>query len=189
MPSRIPPSDVHSLYQAHHGWLRGWLLCRLGNNAFDAADLAHDVFVRLLAAPRAFDSPQGARAYLRSMGNGICIDLWRRQNVERAWLDTLATCASAAAPSAEQQAIIIETLLQVADMLRQLPPKVARAFILAQVDGMKYRDIAAELKVSERTIKTYLAQALLHCALLEAAHQTALQPAHGAAGRHAPTAF
>ncbi|WZB75834.1 sigma factor-like helix-turn-helix DNA-binding protein [Achromobacter insuavis] len=88
----------------------------------------------------------------------MCIDLWRRQEVERAWLDTLGTCAGATAPSAEQQAIIVETLLQAAQMLQQLPPKVARAFILAQVDGMKYRDIAAELGVSERTIKSYLAR-------------------------------
>lgn len=183
-----PSSDIHSLYQAHHGWLRTWLLRRLGN-AFDAADLAHDAFVRLLAAPRAFDTPQGARAYLRSMGNGMCIDLWRRQEVERAWLDTLNTCAGAAAPSAEQQAIIIETLLQAADMLRQLPPKVAQAFILSHVDGLKYREIALALGVSERTIKKYLAQAMLHCALLEAAHQAATQPMHIApAGLHAPAA-
>ncbi|CUI48368.1 sigma-70 family RNA polymerase sigma factor [Achromobacter xylosoxidans] len=186
-PDSSPP-DIHSLYQAHHGWLRSWLLRRLGN-AFDAADLAHDAFVRLLAAPRAFDSPQGARAYLRSMGNGMCIDLWRRQEVERAWLDTLGTCAGATAPSAEQQAIIVETLLQVAQMLQQLPPKVARAFILAQVDGMKYRDIAAELGVSERTIKSYLARALLHCALLEASHQAAAQPRHfSASPSRAPAA-
>ena len=58
--SRSP--DILSLYQAHHGWLRGWLLRRLGN-AFDAADLAHDAFARLLAAPRAFDSPQGCLLY------------------------------------------------------------------------------------------------------------------------------
>lgn len=184
------PSDIHHLYQAHHGWLRTWLLRRLGN-AFDAADLAHDAFVRLLAAPRAFDTPQGARAYLRSMGNGLCIDLWRRQEVERAWLDTLNTCAGAAAPSAEQQAIIIETLMQAAEMLRQLPPKVARAFILSHVDGLKYREIAVELDVSERTIKKYLAQAMLHCALLEAAHHAATQPVHvppAALGAPAPSA-
>lgn len=187
-PDSRPP-DIHSLYQAHHGWLRNWLLRRLGN-AFDAADLAHDAFVRLLAAPRAFDSPQGARAYLRSMGDGMCIDLWRRREVERAWLDTLATCAGAAAPSAEHQAIIVETLLQAADMLRQLPPKVARAFILAQVDGMKYRDIAVELAVSERTVKSYLARAMLHCALLEASYQAAAAPGHfPAPTAHAPTAL
>jgi len=38
---------VDALYQGHHRWLQGWLGRKLGN-AGDAADLAQDVFVRLL---------------------------------------------------------------------------------------------------------------------------------------------
>ncbi|QBR42214.1 hypothetical protein EHF36_01560 [Kerstersia gyiorum] len=38
-----------AMYQSHHGWLRTWLQRRLGNTA-DAADLAQDAFLRLLAA-------------------------------------------------------------------------------------------------------------------------------------------
>ncbi|WP_276204144.1 sigma factor, partial [Delftia tsuruhatensis] len=39
--------DVATLYSDHHGWLLGWLRKRLGN-AFDAADLTQDTYVRLL---------------------------------------------------------------------------------------------------------------------------------------------
>ncbi|MDZ4357508.1 MAG: sigma factor, partial [Variovorax sp.] len=39
--------EVRVLYGDHHGWLQGWLRRRLGS-ACDAADLAHDVFMRLL---------------------------------------------------------------------------------------------------------------------------------------------
>lgn len=157
--------EIEDLYQAHCGWLRAWLMRRLGSDS-DAADLTQDAFLRLLVAPRGFDSPQGARAYLRSMGKGLCIDLWRRREVERAWRETLTQ--HAVAPSPEQQAIVIETLLEVGAMLRRLPPKVADAFMMAQVEGLKYREIAERLGVSERMVKKYLAQALVHCALLEA---------------------
>ncbi|MBH3436286.1 MULTISPECIES: hypothetical protein [Pseudomonas] len=40
--------------------------------------------------PRAVSSPVDARAYLRTMARGMCIDLWRWREVEQAWLDTLA---------------------------------------------------------------------------------------------------
>lgn len=159
-------SQIEGLYQAHYGWLRSWLMRRL-NNACDAADLAQDAFVRLLTTPRHFDSEQGARAYLRTMGNGMCIDLWRRREVERAWRETLTQ--SSTAPSPEQQAIVLETLLEVGAMLSKLPAKAAEAFVLAQVEGLKYRDIAQRLGVSERMVKKYLAQALVQCALLESA--------------------
>ena len=69
--------EVRSLYSDHHGWLQGWLRRRLGN-AFDAADLAHDVFIRLLARrePVAMKEP---RAYLSSVARGLVIDHWRRR--------------------------------------------------------------------------------------------------------------
>ncbi|UNY92075.1 MULTISPECIES: hypothetical protein [Pseudomonas] len=48
--------------------------------------------MRLLLKPAShgFSSPVDARANLRTMARGICIDLWRRREVEQAWLDTLA---------------------------------------------------------------------------------------------------
>ncbi|WBX88640.1 sigma-70 family RNA polymerase sigma factor [Achromobacter mucicolens] len=161
--------SVEALYCDHHHWLRSWLLHRLGNTA-DAADLAHDTFLRLLGKtvfPH-FGSVGEARAYLRTVGHALCVDLWRRREVERAWLDALAAQPELVAPSLEHQAIIIETLLAVGRMLGRLSEKAAAAFVMAQVDGTPYRDIAATLGVSERMIKKYIAQAMLQCALIEA---------------------
>lgn len=158
---------LESLYSDHHGWLQGWLRRKLGN-ASDAADLAHDAFVRLLVKPREFDSFEGARAYLSTMGRGLVIDLWRRRELEQAWAAAVAARPEALAPSPEHLAIIMETLYEVAAMLEGLPRKAASSFVMAQVDGLTYREIALELGVSERMVKKYMAQAMLHCALLEA---------------------
>ena len=78
------------------------------------------------------------RSYLRSMANGMCVDLWRRRNIEQAWLDTLAAQPEAVAPSAEHQAIVLEALREIDAMLRTLPPKVGRAFVMA-VAGDVYK--------------------------------------------------
>lgn len=164
----LSPS-LETLYCDHHGWLQSWLHRRLGN-ASDAADLAHDTFLRLLTKPasRGFDSFAEARAYLRTAATGLCVDLWRHREIEKAWLDTLAARPEAFAPSPEHQAIVIETLMEVGAMLSRLSQKAARAFVLAQVDGVPYREIATELDVSERMVKKYIAQAMLQCALIEA---------------------
>ena len=159
--------EFRALYLGHHDWLHGWLRRRLGNAA-DASDLAHDAFLRLLCAPRRFDGEAPARGYLRTVANGMCIDLWRRRQVEQAWLATLAARPQAMEPSAEQRAIVIETLLEIGDMLARLPPRAARAFVMAQVDGLRYGEIGTRLGVSERMVKKYMAQAMLQCALIEA---------------------
>ena len=43
-----------------------------------------------------------------------------------------------------------------------------RAFVLAQIHEMTYREIGAELGVSERMVKKYMAQAMLQCLLFQA---------------------
>jgi RNA polymerase sigma factor (sigma-70 family) len=161
--------EVLDLYQAHHGWLQGWLRRRLGDAA-EAADLAHDAFVRLIARPAAmsFASPGEARAYLRTMAQGMCVDLWRRRQVEQAWLDTLAAQPEAFEPSLEYRAIIIETLMEIGALIARLSEKVRTAFVLAQIHGMTTREISAELGVSDRMVQKYLAQAMLHLALIDA---------------------
>ncbi|MBN3816446.1 sigma-70 family RNA polymerase sigma factor [Paraburkholderia sp. Se-20369] len=161
--------DVHALYRDHHGWLQGWLRRRLGD-AVDAADLAHDAFLRLIVkpAPKGFGSDVEARAYLRTMAQGMCIDLWRRRQVEQAWLDSLAAQPEPCEPSPEHRAIVIETLMEIGALISRLPDKARRAFIMAQIHELPTREIAGELAVSERMVQKYLAQAMLQLALVEA---------------------
>ena len=160
-------AKVASLYVENHSWVQQWITRRLGN-ASDAAELAQDVFVRLLAQPREFDSDSHARAWLSRVSLHLCVDFWRRKQLERAWLDALAQMPEAHWPSQEQQAIILETLGQLQDLLERLPARVAEAFSLSQLHGMGYREIGELLGVSERTVTKYIAQAMFHCALLEA---------------------
>lgn len=180
MQFEVQAQAIDVLYSNHHRWLIGLLRRKLGN-ACDAADLAHDAFLRLLLRPRNFDSHDGARAYLSTVAKGLCIDLWRRREIERAWLEALAARAEPAEPSAEHSAIVLEALFEVDAMLRRLPEKVRDAFLMAQIHGMTYREIAAETRVSVRMVKRYMAQAMLHCVLLEAGRSAAAQDAPAAA--------
>ncbi|WP_060500281.1 sigma-70 family RNA polymerase sigma factor [Pseudomonas sp. NBRC 111133] len=161
-----PGLELETLYRAHHGWIRQWLQSKLGN-AHDAAELAQDVFVRLLTKPRAFNDQEHARAYLGRMSRNAFVDFWRRRRVEQAYLEVLAAQPEHLVPSLEHQAVILETLEQLQAMFERMPKRVAEAFFMAQLQGMKQREIAEQLGVSERSVNTYLAQAMYQCLLLE----------------------
>lgn len=167
--------QVEDLYAGHHGWLQGWLRRRLGC-AHQAADLAHDTFVRLIASRtrQRFDSIAEARAYLRTTAQNLCIDQWRRQEIERAWLATLAAAPEAHYPSAERQAIVLQALEEIGAMLNALSPKAARAFTLAVICDMTDDQVGVELGVSGRMVRKYVAQAMTVCLTLRA-RQTALE--------------
>lgn len=156
-----------TVYAQHHGWLKALLLRRLGNDS-DAADLAQDAFIRLLLKPRNFDSNSGARAYLSHVAKGLCVDLWRRRSIEQAWLEAQAEVEIPLCPSAEEHHLVLDALCRIDAMLAQLAEPVAQAFVMSQLEGYSYREIAIKLECSERTIKRYMKQAMLQSLLLHA---------------------
>ncbi|MNJ19610.1 putative RNA polymerase sigma factor FecI [compost metagenome] len=156
--------SVHSLYSHHHSWLNSWLRSKLGNAA-DAADLAQDTFVRLLQRSEQFELT-APRAFLRTIARGLVIDHWRREELQRAYLEALAHLPEADVPSIETRELLLELLERIALMLDGLKPKVRRAFLLAQCEGLTHKEIAEQMGVSLRSVERYVADALYHCYLL-----------------------
>ncbi|MDZ7855857.1 sigma-70 family RNA polymerase sigma factor [Sphaerotilus sp.] len=157
------PQDPATLYRHHHGWLRGWLRKRLGNAA-DAADLAHDTYVRVISSGR-LPQPQQSRQFLTQVANGLVVDLVRRRRIEAAYLGAVAHQPEAQAPSPETRAIVVEALMAIDSLLDRLPAKARQAFLLCKLDGLTYAQIAAQLGVSVSSVEKYIATALLACHL------------------------
>ncbi|MBW7901933.1 MAG: sigma-70 family RNA polymerase sigma factor [Rhodocyclaceae bacterium] len=149
--------SLATLYAEHHGWLKNWLRRRLSCSE-QAADLAHDTFLRMLAQrePVALAT---SRAFLTTVAQRVLASHFRRQHLERAWLDALAQQPELAAPSAETRALWLETLCEIDRLLDTLPPVVRRAFLLSQLDGLGHAQVAAELGISIATVKRHIVKA------------------------------
>ena len=165
---------VASLYSEHHGWLRGWLNRRLGNTA-EAADLTQDTFIKVLLSQRkpggelsteSMSVLRAPRAYLATVAKHLLINYLRRQSLEQAYLAALAILPEPEAHSPEQQLLVLEALQEVDAMLNGLPPKVRLTFIMAQIEGLTYAEVAAQLNISLRSVKRYMAQAMAECIVL-----------------------
>lgn len=163
-----PDDALKTLYREHSSWLEGWLRRRLGN-AWDAADLTQDTFVRVLASHQARPLPNllEPRAYLLTVGKRLLINHHKRRSLERAYLDALATLPEEQVPSPEQRWLLLETLQALDELLDGLPLPVRRAFLWSQLEGLGYEQIAARLECSERTVKRYMAKAYEHCLLVD----------------------
>jgi len=158
---------LHALYRDHSSWLENWLRRRMGN-AWDAADLSQDTFVRVLASTQPLADLREPRAYLLTVGKRLLSNFYTRRSLEQAYLDALAQLPEESVPSPEQRWLLLETLQALDELLNGLPPVVRRAFLWSQLEGLGYRQIAERLKVSERTVKRYMAQAYEHCLLVDA---------------------
>lgn len=157
----LAQQPLETLYKDHHTWLKSWLRKKLGCSHY-AADLAQDTYLRLLITgntPSATDS----RRYLVRIANGLVVDLYRRRRVEAAYLESISYLPGQEVPDSETRQLIIETLLEIDAMLDGLQTKVRHAFLLRQLDGLSYRDIAVQLDVSLSSVEKYVAQALAAC--------------------------
>ncbi len=156
-----PPNTVEVLYNDHHHWLTGWLRRKLGCPE-SAADLAQDTFMRVLTAREAPTLIE-PRAFLTTVAKRVLFNFYRRQDLERAYLDALAQMPEHVAPSEEERAIILQTLVELDQLLDGLPVQIKRAFLLAQCDGLTYAQIGAELGISIATVKRHLSKAAMRC--------------------------
>jgi RNA polymerase sigma factor (sigma-70 family) len=153
--------QIESLYSDHHGWLQGWVRRKM-TCSFDAADVAQDVFLRLLSRGEPVQARE-PRAFLSTIARGLVIERWRRRELEQAWLNTLAALPESDAPSPENQLVFLQALIEIDRVLDALKPPVRQAFLLAQLDGLSCPQIAQQLGVSLATAERYLAKALRAC--------------------------
>lgn len=153
--------NVAELYTDHQPWLLGWLRRKTGCSQ-QAADLAQDTFVRLLTSREqaAFRVP---RAYLRTIAQGLLVDHIRRRAIEEAYLAALAALPEPVSPSPEERLLILESLYHIDRLLDTLPEKTRTVFLLSQLEGLNYAEIAEQLGIGLRTVKRCMHDAFARC--------------------------
>lgn len=150
------------LYLDHHPWLLQRLRRKIGCPD-QAADLAHDTFVRVLGRPSLPGGLQEPRAWLSTIAHGLLVDLLRRNDLERAYLQALAALPEPHHPSAEDHVLTLEALRQVDRLLAGLSSKARAAYLWSRLDGMPHAEIAQRLGVSVPRVRQYLTTAARRC--------------------------
>lgn len=165
---------MQALYLDHRHWLESWLRRQLGC-AQQAADLSQDTFEQVLrgAARGPLPALREPRAYLTVIAKRVLFNFWRRRDLERAYMEALATVAEEFAPSAEERVAVLQALAQLDAALDGLPPRTRRVFLLNQLEDQTYAQIAAELGMPVISVRRAMAKAIAACCAVQAAEVAA----------------
>jgi len=159
---------MHHFYSSHHGWLFAWLRKKLGCPD-NAADVAQDTFLRIIASRDALLGMQEPRAYLTTTAKRLIYDRSRRQLIEQAYLAELTLAAeSICYPDPQEILLAVEALAQISAALQDVSENARTAFLLHYLEGLTQTEVAAELGVSTRMVLNYLTQTLVKCHLAQA---------------------
>lgn len=159
------PNPLQLFCEDHYDWLCQWWRHRLGHGD-EAADLAHDTFLRVLRKPHEVSALRQPRAYLTTIARGLLNDHWRRRSLEHAWLEAVAALPPEMETSPDALLEVQQALQQLDQMLANLAPQAREVFVLSQLEGLSYVEIATRTGLSDRTVKRYMAQGFEICLTL-----------------------
>lgn len=154
------------LYHEYAQAMRGLLYAKLGDRA-DIEDLLHDAFVRLSKIPdllARLRSGEGlSRSFVLTIANNLIIDNYRHSEIRRRFQEEEADRAKGRVDEASPEVIAHkrEVIRRVQRTLSELPTAVRDAFILSRFENMTHAEIGERLKLTPRSVETYIGKALL----------------------------
>jgi RNA polymerase sigma factor (sigma-70 family) len=154
---------VARLFRENNRALIGFLVTRL-RSVQDAKEVAQETYVRLLQLGHP-DSNILVRAYLFRVAGNLAIDRLRRRATRDRAAEDLPAELVAGCGLPERQLLANEQLLLLSRCLQELPEKVRSAFLMCRLEGLSQHQIAERLGVTDRMVRKYITQALLHCRL------------------------
>lgn len=161
------PTDSAS-FDALHRAYRGSLLRYFGRRVSDATvaeDLTQQVFERLLRRGE-IETIGHLGAYIFQTARSVFADHLRSRSGR--YSDTHESFQESLHGdvdfSPEHVLVKRERLAQVIELLQALPERTRAIFVLTRLEGVKYRDIAAQLGISISAVEKHMERAVAHLA-------------------------
>uniref|UniRef100_UPI0036DE74CC sigma-70 family RNA polymerase sigma factor n=1 Tax=Photorhabdus sp. RM322S TaxID=3342825 RepID=UPI0036DE74CC len=154
-------SFAQQFYFEHHDWLYNWLRHKVPCPCH-AEDLTQDTFLNVLSSSNLSDIRQ-PRPFLATVARCLVANYYRRRKTEKHYLQYINAIPETTMPSTESRLVTLEQLEKLDITLDKLPSRVKQAFLLAQLQGLRYSEIADQLQISSSSVKQYLQRAHNKC--------------------------
>lgn len=135
--SRIVPMDNWILRIAFH----------ILRNKEDARDTRQEVFVRLWIVRSELDQCRSLEAFANRTTQFFCIDKLRKEHYRRRALQHLALHQETAT-AGESSHDRIYIFLKIREIAETLPPAMRDTFLLREIEGLEYQEIADKYGMS-----------------------------------------
>lgn len=125
---------------------------------FIAEEIVQDIFLKIWEDKDLLSTVNSIKSYLhRSVVNTSINYINRQKNIEQHHLKIAAHLSDDDVDLIDEQNELIALLYNEIDLL---PEKCQKVFKMSRIEGLKYRDIALELNISEKTVENHMGNAL-----------------------------
>jgi RNA polymerase sigma factor (sigma-70 family) len=152
-----PEADLtRALYERHAGQIYRFCFHQLGTRE-EAEDAVQSTFLNAFRGIKGGVVPESESAWLFKIAHNVCLtrrrSSWRRDRVES---PTDFEVVEELAPAAPRRA---DELIGLQDVLERMPEHQRRAILLREWQGLSYREIGQELRLSQAAVETLIFRA------------------------------
>ncbi|HZF46843.1 MAG TPA: sigma-70 family RNA polymerase sigma factor [Sphingomonadaceae bacterium] len=140
------------------GWLKLVGQIERRTSRSDGEDLLQDAYVRMVSNGV---RPTNIEAYLVRSAVNRGNDAYRMEEVrERNHADIAMTLLRQATPLQEEVLLAKAQLERVAQGIDRMPRRTREVFLLQRLEGLKYREIAIRLAISQSAVEKHMTKAI-----------------------------
>ncbi|MCG8580541.1 MAG: RNA polymerase sigma-70 factor [Bacteroidales bacterium] len=125
----------------------------------DAEEVISDVFARLWNNRKQLAGVSNFKSYLFISLKNQCLNYLRKKKLDTISIENTFDYLGQKDVDPQHQLEISELTLEVEGVIEQLPPKCKEAFKLVREEGLKYKEAAKCLSITENTLDVHLKKA------------------------------
>jgi RNA polymerase sigma-70 factor (ECF subfamily) len=146
------------IYKRYASALKGYFMRMLWRNEVKSEDFVHDLFVKLIHNPDAFDATRSFKTWLYSVACNMCKNEYKKQEVRKGTSLGVDQFYSISDKGVD---VLNEVQMshfgdQFEKSMNELKPEHQEVFTLRHLDGLSIKEIAEVLAINEGTVKSRL---------------------------------
>lgn len=150
---------LRPLYESHLKPLHYFIL-RIAKSKELAEDVVQDVFIKLWESRAQINPDQPFKTYLYTIAKRHLLNMLKRVQHETYILDEIRKYTAPTEHTTDLQLDYAESNELLNEAIDKLPPQCKAVFLRCKIQGMPYKEVAAELGIAEGTVHTQMVKAL-----------------------------
>jgi RNA polymerase sigma-70 factor (ECF subfamily) len=150
----VIPEDFNEIFTDYYRPLYNYV-GKLVKDSSLVDDLTQETFIKVMVALRNFDEDKNLLPWIFRIAHNTCMDYYRRNRVNYELVEDIE-CCDLNVSSPEHILLNKEKRHEIKEALLKIGYKYRRVLMLRAYRDLSYREIAAQLRLNESTVKTLM---------------------------------
>jgi RNA polymerase sigma-70 factor (ECF subfamily) len=159
---RHDEAAFEAFVKQHYRHLCVYCKFTFGYDMDTAEDVANTSFIKLWEVRHTLTDDVSPKSYLYKIAYNTSLNILKHEKVKQQHAQELLKTTSESIEQSNFDSVDLKQLREdIRAAVAELPEQMRRIFEMSKFEGLKYAEIAAQLNISPKTVKTHMSRALL----------------------------